>query len=132
MNAPLTIRDMSTRELVNALRGYDYFTVEHTDPVYVGTRVTTNGPVAVYATLSEIKGVLATRPHLNSKREGKLIRRLMSATGQPEQWLRAHPTYGKMIGDVSHPQRRPIPKEEYVRLKRILGKYVDEQYVISS
>ena len=132
MSTSITIHDISTRELRDALRGGDFFTVENVDAIFVATRVTPGGPVSVYATVDEIKAVLATRPHLNSKREGKLIRRLMATTGQSEQWLRAHPTYGKMIGDASHPHRRPIPKEEYVRLKRVLGKYVDEQYVIGS
>lgn len=67
----------------------------------VGCRLTTGGiSQAVYSTRKGLLDELATRPHVPSKAESKVIRRLMSKTGQSEKWLRHHPKYGQEIVDA--------------------------------
>ena len=109
-----TLQDMHTRQLLNALRSYHYTSeYEESERVFVGKVIAKGGEVeAVYATISEIRAVLNTRPHVSSKQEGKLLRRLRAQTGMSEAELRKHPKYGTMLFNVQHPRRQVIsPKQ---------------------
>lgn len=118
-----TYQDMSTQELKNALdstRGRRNY--GDTD-VYVGTRITKgNNPHGVYATEEQIRKELIKRQHIPSRKEGKLLRRLIAETGQSADWLRAHPRYGMMLVDVQHPLRKEVPRGRAPFMKKVYGR----------
>ena len=134
----VTIKQMSVKELKSALRGRDWFNTEEVDgaeKVYVGSRlsgVDENGRQIshlVHATKQEIRDELALRPHVPSKREGALLRRLMSQTGMSEKELRANPKYGKELVDIqqSHP-RRVITKDQAKWYQKVYGKKMFQEF----
>lgn len=77
---------------------------------------------SVGATQSEVLAELATRPHVPSKGEGKLLRRLQAQTGMSADQLRAHPKYGAQLADFQHPRRRVITPAEAERVAPVVGK----------
>lgn len=85
-----SIKDVSTRELLNALNGYSYHRAcyEHSlgivdevdEQILVAHRTVAGGiSVPIYATNLEIRQELAKRPHVPSKREGSALRRAAKA-----------------------------------------------------
>lgn len=115
----ITIKDISTRELLIALRissqscCYDFETVMDSEhKILVGSRLTTGGNYqTVYATKKDILDELSTRPHISNKKESKVIRRLMAKTGHSEEWLRQHSKYGQEIADAQYPNRRIVSSD---------------------
>lgn len=114
----ITIKDISTKELLWALRVRSQYQYEYPDfiqsgeKLLVGCRLTTGGiSQAVYSNRKELLDELATRPHVPSKAKSKVIRRLMSKTGQSEEWLRQHHKYGQEIVDAQLPNRRFVSPE---------------------
>ena len=125
----VTLHDMTTRELMNALRlardCYD------DDPVHVGSRFVEGGKlVGVWATLDEIRYVLNNRPHIPSKKEAQVIRQLKAKTKQSEEWLRAHPKYGQEIANACTPDRRVVDAQTYQRMAKLYGGVVSHLYKI--
>jgi hypothetical protein len=101
---------MSARELLRALHdaySCNYYSDDGVEePRYIGTRIIRGGEVvSVYGTYSEIRAALRSKPHVPSKPEAKMIRRLQAQTGMTEQQLRAHPRYGQMIADPQGKRR---------------------------
>lgn len=116
----ITIKDISTKELLRTMRRrvcsqyhYEYPNfIQSGEKLLVGCRLTTGGiSQAVYSTRKELLGELATRPHVPSKAESKVIRRLMSKTGQSEEWLRQHHKYGQEIVGAQYPNRKLVSAE---------------------
>lgn len=112
----LTLRDLTTRELLNAVKGnhwplweYESGYREVGDPIFVGKRYVAGGSIEeVYARPHEILSALNTREHIPGKREAKVIRRLRAETGMSVEELRAHPKYGQELVDAQFPNRRPV------------------------
>lgn len=135
----LTIKDMSTKELKRALRDtldLGYWQEDlRSNLYYVGSRVSGESKEGhqmydcVRATEDEIRKELESRPHISSKREGQLLRRLKAQTGMTEEQLRSHPRYGKELVDIqqSHP-RREISKAEAKWYQTIYGKKLFAQF----
>lgn len=140
MEHKLDISDFSTRELKNALRSahaygydYDYYTGEETPrQIWVGQRHLPGGQLTgFFATVSQIRAALASRPHIPSKKEGKTLRRLMSKTGMTADELRAHPRYGQEIVDTQWPNRRVITAQQARRLEPHMGrKHIGKMFKI--
>lgn len=124
-----TIYDMTTRELIKALRiARAYY---YNDPTPVGSRLVEGGVLeTVWATRDEIIQELSTRPHVPSKKEAQFIRQLRAKTGQTEEWLRAHPRYGQEIADACYPNRREVSAVEYAQNKQWYGSWVDHFFKI--
>jgi hypothetical protein len=119
-----TLRDLSTRELLNAAKSAHSWSFDEDTParIPVGRRLLAGGVVCVVeATLAEILSVLNTREHVPSKAEAKVIRQLQAKTGQSEEWIRAHPKYGQMLADVQFPNRRRISAREAARIAPLVG-----------
>lgn len=136
-NNNVTLKQISTRELIRALRPKDWydweFNEEDKKQVFVATRLVKGGiPVGVFATRSQIREELKTRPHIPSKKEGKVLRRLKHQTGMTYDQLRKHSKYGQEIFDsqLSY-KRREIGDEPYNNILRrlILGdKFMQKLY----
>jgi hypothetical protein len=132
----ITIKDMSTPELLAALRDVKVMPNDWDSDakrpvprkVFVGSRKVPGGTAeyplyeSVHALVGEIEAELATRPHVPGKVEGKLLRRLMAQTGWTEEALRAHPRYGEQLADAQHPNRRKISRTEAKRLVPVIGR----------
>lgn len=105
----ITLSNMSTRELLKALRTVNYWLDCRADveKFYVGSRCLPGGDrVSIYATRSEIREALNGREHVPGKREGKLLRQLKAKTGMTDSQLRSHPTYGRQLVDI----QRAVPR----------------------
>lgn len=108
----LTLKDLSTRELMSVRKNTHGWDWPGDEPFAVGQRVVAGGAVEVVtATLGQVLDELNTRPHVPSKKEAKVIRRLRAQTGQSEEWLRAHAKYGQEIADAQWPNRRIVTKQ---------------------
>ena len=123
----ITIKDITTKELLISLRAFPDWSSEDCEKYRVGCRLAKGGiSQAVYATREEILDELALRPHVPGKIESKVIRRLMSKTGQSEQWLRNHPKYGQEIANAQYPNRKVVSakwaKEFGTRFGSMFGK----------
>lgn len=87
-NKTVTLKDLSTKELLNARFGSILYRnsrdVEGAPYVItVGSRTVAGGErVSVLASYQEICDELATRPHVLSKREGSEQRRLKAKAGK--------------------------------------------------
>ena len=104
-----TLSDMTTRELIRALRGFDWFDVEHNPEVYVGKRLITGGiEQRVHGTLSDVRDELTNHPHVPNKREGQIIRRIQSQTGLSVEEIRRTPKYQDELTDANYPNRRLV------------------------
>jgi uncharacterized short protein YbdD (DUF466 family) len=125
----ITLKDISTRELLRARRDARYGSEYGGDRLKQAGDFTKRETIAfrlvkggesqsAVATMDELLAELATRPHIPSRSEGKLLRRLMAQTGQSADWLRAHPKYGEMLADHQHPNRRRITKEQAARFAK--------------
>jgi hypothetical protein len=129
----LTVKDMTTRELLSAAKGARAYYAGNVDEgdYFIGQRFVKGGDMAICrATFAEIVSELNTRPHLPSKREGKTIRRLRAQTGQSEEWLRSHPKYGQEIVDAQYPNRTPISSEYAARIAPAYGRWFGCMYKI--
>lgn len=131
----LTLGDMSTRELLNALREHPH---DYYDPngepaqILVGSRRLPGGQFAsVWATRDEIKGALVGREHVPSKKEGKLLRQLKAKTGMTEAQLRVSPKLGQELVDVQLSQpRRIINKEEAIWYRQVFGSFFATRFKV--
>jgi hypothetical protein len=133
----ITLYDMSTRELLKALRSvpyerYDRYEDDEIEKIRVGSRILPGGEqVSVWATRSEIKGALVGREHVPSKKEGKLLRQLKAKTGMTEAQLRAHPKFGQELVDVQLSQpRRIISKEEAIWYRQVFGSFFATRFKV--
>ena len=110
-----TIQDLSTRELLSAFRALriegraGWGPNTGADTFVAGSRLHTGGVVGgVSCTEDELVAELALRPHVLSKQEGRVIRRLQAQTGWTVEQLRAHPRFGMEIADAQYPNRKEV------------------------
>ena len=120
----LTLQDITTRELLG-IRLNQYYADE---TILIASRLGKGGEYQnVFATIDEVRQELVKRPHISSKKEAKLIRRLKSQTGQSEEWLRKHPRYGQEIVDAQKSKPRlAVSKQQYDKLATYFGADVAE------
>lgn len=105
----VTLSDMSTRELIRALRSADWFDADHDHETYVGKRLVAGGiEQRVFGKLSDVRDELAKRPHVPNKQEGRIIRRIQSQTGMSVEEIRRTPKYQDELIDATHPNRRLV------------------------
>jgi len=124
-----TIQDLSTRELLSAFRA---LRIEGrsgcgpntgADTVVVGSRLHPGGVVGgVSCTEDELLAEIALRPHVPSKQEGRVIRRLQAQTGWTAEELRAHTRFGMEIADAQYPNRQEVSPEFAERNADLYGK----------
>lgn len=122
MGQELTLSDLSTRELLNAIRASrsyhrPWFDEDPEDErVYVGHRALKGGDVrSVYATHDEIRAALRLREHVPTKKEGKTLRRLRAQTGMSADQLRVHPRFGQDVVDAQLNRTRKVITAKYAR-----------------
>lgn len=126
------LKTISTRELLAARRSVRWDSETEGDRVkaggfvkraFVASRLVKGGEYqGVSATIDELLAELETRPHVPSRSEGKLLRRLMAQTGWTADQLRAHPKFGAQLADNQHPNRHRISKAEAARVLPAVGK----------
>jgi hypothetical protein len=129
----ITIQDLTTRELLQARDTYRnrYYTDEDEDQLLIGKRLVEGGNEEhVVGTMADIMAELNRRPHVSTKMEAKLIRRLRAQTGQTEEWLRAHPKYGQEIADAQRPNRQVIGASYAKTIAPLLGKFFGKMYKV--
>ena len=131
----LFLSDMSTEELLNALRVYPYEYYEPDDvphKIYVGSRLVKGGErVEVWGTRSEIRGALVGREHVPNRKEGKLLRRLRAQTGMTEEQLRAHPRFGQQLVDVQQSvPRQVISKKQAPWYQKVYGSLFGKRFKV--
>lgn len=88
-----SIKDVSTKELLNSLNGDSYhrrcyerslgYELDGDNRILVAHRTVAGGiSVPIFATNLEIRQELAKRPHIPSKREGAALRRAKAKAGR--------------------------------------------------
>lgn len=123
----ITLKQVTTKELIAQLHTY------YNEGKLVFSRVGKGGAQEyLYVDPEDVRKELQGRPHVPSKREAKLIRKLKAQTGRTEADLRKDRKYGPMIveADLGQPRKR-VMKEEYVKLEQIYGRrFVARRFVI--
>jgi hypothetical protein len=134
----LTLHDLTTRELLNAVKGnywplweYESGYREVGQPIFVGKRYVAGGNIEeVHARPHEILAVLNTREHVPGKREAKVIRRLRAETGMSTEELRAHSKYGQELVDAQFPNRRPVSAAWAKKMRPFYGSSFQQAFKI--
>lgn len=128
----LHVSEMSTRELLKAQRrsyrgaAFGYETHETPEPTFVGKRWLPGNVLGTcHATQSEIRTELATREHIPSKKESKILRQLGAKKKQKKEQVKASAIGAGMLFEVQHPARIQIcatQKQFIAFYKAALGK----------
>jgi hypothetical protein len=132
-----TIKDISTRELVQALQNrrcyrgiIDPVSGVYNDDGYSDVIFQRLGPGGendnVTVPMADIEAELSIRGHILNKPDGKLMRRLRAQTGLPPDKIR------QQFGHLFFPKgRREVSKDEYVAREAATSKeYMKGHYVI--
>lgn len=126
-----TLSDMSTKELMRALRGNDYFDSIANVEVYVGKRLITGGVEQhITALVADVRAELAKRPHLPNKQEGRIIHRIRSNTGLTEEQIRATPKYQEELADAQYPNRREMTATQAKLVSQCYGKWFNRLFKV--
>lgn len=138
----VTLKDISTRELMRALKGLHVLNEgDPEDPLKfagrferrqrIANRLVKGGDSeACMATESELIAELNTRPHIPGRAEGKVLRRLMAQTGWTADQLRAHPKFGEELADAQYPNRRHIPQSWAANYQKVYGESFGRLYKV--
>lgn len=138
-NNIVTLKQISTRELIRALRStyqarlFKQSQESEDEEVFVATRFVKGGvEVGVFATHAQIREELKTRPHIPSKKEGKVLRRLKHKTGMTYDQLRKHSKYGQEVFDSQLSAKRreldDVPYNNILRRIVSVDKFMQNQY----
>lgn len=129
----ITLSDMSTRELIRALRGFDWFDDDdHDSEVYVGKRWVAGGiEQRVFGKLSDVRDELAKRPHIPSRQEGRIIRRIQAQTGLSVEEIRRIPKYQDELADANYPNRRLVTADWAKRAAPTYGRVFNRLFKVA-
>lgn len=126
----VTIADMSTKELLSALRSVYHYD-EDDEVIYVGKRLGAGGVELHFrASVQDIRNELNSRPHVPNQKEGKVLRRIRAQTGLSEEQIRAIPKYQEELMDACYPNRREMPLAQAKLVSRYYGRCFNRMFKV--
>ena len=128
----LTISEITTRELVAAIRSERYTDwyedpSRRSDQEFEFSRVRPGKSIeTLWVTRTELRNELATREHIPTKKDAKTLRRLQAQTGLSKDEI-----YARHGAEFYPKNRIAVTKERYIHIVEIYGKTMAaKRYVI--